>query len=47
MQWVVVDAQRLETSIRLSEVKLGGTFDQKLFQFIDPRFFQNNQGSGG
>ena len=47
VQWVVVDAQRLETSIRLSEVKLGGTFDQKLFQFIDPRFFQNNQGSGG
>ena len=22
--------------------QLGGTFDQKLFEFIDPRFFQNN-----
>lgn len=47
VQWVVVDAQRLETSVRLSDVKVGGTFDPKLFQFVDPRFFQNNPGGGG
>ena len=44
-QWVVLDAQRLETKVRLYNIETGGSFDQKLFRFIDPRFFQNNDGS--
>ena len=40
--WTVVDAQRRETRISLYDVTLGGSFDQSLFTFIDPRFFQNN-----
>jgi len=46
-QWVVTDAQRLETRVRLYNIEMGGTFDQKLFQFVDPRFFQNNIGGNG
>ena len=46
-QWVVTDAQRLETRVRLYNIELGGSFDQKLFQFVDPRFFQNNIGGNG
>ncbi len=41
-QWSVVDAQRQETRISLFDVALGGTFDQSLFSFIDPRSFQDN-----
>lgn len=41
-QWTVVDAQRQETRISLYDVQLGGTFDQSLFVFIDPKFFDNN-----
>ena len=40
--WRIVDAQRQETRISLFDVQLGGTFDQSLFSFIDPKFFQNN-----
>ena len=40
--WVVVDAQRQETRISLYDVQLGGTFDQSMFTFIDPKFFGNN-----
>ena len=40
--WTVVDAQRQETRISLYDVQLGGTFDQSLFVFVDPNFFQNN-----
>ncbi|MEJ1978472.1 MAG: outer membrane lipoprotein carrier protein LolA [Acetobacteraceae bacterium] len=40
--WTVVDAQRRETRVTLYDVVLGGTFDSKLFTFIDPRFFQDN-----
>ncbi len=43
-QWSVVDAQRQETRITLYNIELGGTFKQGLFEFIDPRFFQNNGG---
>lgn len=39
-QWVVLDAQRQETRVSLFDVKLGGTFESKLFEFIDPRFFK-------
>lgn len=45
-QWVVLDAQGQETRITLYDIVLGGTFDQKLFEFIDPRFFENNAGGG-
>jgi outer membrane lipoprotein-sorting protein len=40
--WTVVDAQRHETRVSLFDIELGGTFDQKLFTFIDPKFFGNN-----
>ena len=43
-QWSVVDAQRQETRITLYNIELGGIFKQSLFEFIDPRFFQNNGG---
>lgn len=42
--WIVTDPQRRETRVTLYNAQLGGTFDQKLFEFIDPRFFQNNGG---
>ena len=45
-QWSVVDAQRQETRVTLYNVELGGMFNQKLFEFVDPRFFQNNVGRG-
>lgn len=40
--WTVVDAQRRETRVSLFNVELGGRFDQSLFTFVDPRFFQDN-----
>ena len=46
-QWTVVDAQRQETRITLTDIQLGGSYDRKLFEFIDPKFFQNQDGSGG
>lgn len=45
--WITTDAQRHETRVTLYNAQLGGTFDQKLFEFIDPRFFQNNNGGNG
>jgi outer membrane lipoprotein-sorting protein len=45
-QWVVTDAQGKQTSVTLYDVQLGGRFDPKLFEFVDPRFFQNNGGAG-
>jgi outer membrane lipoprotein-sorting protein len=42
--WIVTDPQRRETRVTLYNGELGGTFDQSLFTFIDPRFFQNNGG---
>ena len=44
--WIVTDAQRHDTRVTLYNAQLGGTFDQSLFTFIDPRFFQNNNGGG-
>jgi outer membrane lipoprotein-sorting protein len=41
-QWTVVDAQRRETRVSLYDISVGGSFDQSLFTFIDPRFYQNN-----
>ncbi len=34
--WSVVDAQGRQTQLRLSNVVLGGNFDQSLFSFVDP-----------
>jgi outer membrane lipoprotein-sorting protein len=45
-QWTVLDAQRQETRVTLYNVELGGHFDPKLFEFVDPRFFQNNRSGG-
>ena len=42
VSWTVVDAQRQETRIRLSDVQLGGTFDQSLFAYVDPRALGGN-----
>lgn len=36
-QWAIVDAQRQETRVSLFDVQLGGTFDQDMFTFIDPK----------
>ena len=44
-QWTVLDAQRQETRVSLYDVQTGGTFDQDLFSFVDPRFFQGGAGS--
>jgi outer membrane lipoprotein-sorting protein len=40
--WTVVDAQRHETRVSLFDIEFGGTFDQSMFTFIDPKFFGNN-----
>ena len=36
-QWSVVDAQHQETRVSLFDVQAGGTFDQDMFTFIDPK----------
>ena len=41
--WAVVAAHRRETRVTLLDVQLGGSFDQSLFTFIDPKFFGNNE----
>lgn len=47
-QWAVLDAQRQVTRVTLYDVQLGGSYDAKLFQFVDPNFLNNNPaGSGG
>lgn len=46
-QWTVLDAQRQETRITLYNVELGGNYSAKLFEFVDPKFFQNNGGGSG
>jgi outer membrane lipoprotein-sorting protein len=45
-QWMVTDAQGQRTTVTLTNIELGGNFDQSLFEFIDPRFFRNHQGNG-
>jgi outer membrane lipoprotein-sorting protein len=44
-QWVVEDAQHRETRVSLHDVELGGTFDQSLFVYIDPRAFDSGGGN--
>jgi outer membrane lipoprotein-sorting protein len=43
-QWTVLDAQRQETRVTLYNAEIGGQFDPKLFEFIDPRFSHPNSG---
>ncbi len=45
-QWTVLDAQRRETRVTLYNVEQGLNIDPKLFDFVDPRNFQNG-GNGG
>ena len=43
-QWTVLDPQRHETRVTLSNVELGGSYPDSLFEFVDPKFFENNIG---
>ena len=43
-QWTVLDAQRQETRVTLFNVETGGSYPATLFEFVDPKFFQNNSG---
>ncbi len=43
-QWTVLDAQHQETRVTLYDVQPGGSFDPKLFEFIDPRFLNPQAG---
>ncbi len=45
-QWTVLDAQRRETRVTLYNVEQGVNLDPKLFEFIDPRNFQNGSSGG-
>ncbi len=45
-QWTVTDATGQRTTVTLSNIELGGKFDQGLFRFINPQFFQYHQGNG-
>lgn len=38
-QWIVIDAQRNETRVTLSNVEMGGSFDSSLFRFQFPDMF--------
>jgi outer membrane lipoprotein-sorting protein len=40
--WSVVDAEGRQTTIRLSEVTLGGDFDAALFTYVDPHSTDGN-----
>jgi outer membrane lipoprotein-sorting protein len=42
-QWTVTDAQRRQTTVSLYDIALGGTFDDKLFEYVDPHLY----GGGG
>ena len=46
-QWTVVDPQRNLTTVTLSQVEFGGSFPASMFEFIDPKFFENQRGGGG
>jgi outer membrane lipoprotein-sorting protein len=37
-QWSTIDAQHQETRVTLFDVELGGTFNEDLFNFVDPKF---------
>ena len=46
-QWTVVDAQGRQTTVTLTNIELGGRFDQNLFQYINPHFLQGHQNGNG
>ncbi len=39
-QWIVVDAQRQVTRVSLNNIEVGGSFDQDMFTFINPKFLK-------
>ena len=39
-QWIVVDAQRQVTRVSLNDIEVGGSFDQDMFSFINPKFLK-------
>ncbi len=43
-QWTVTDAQRRETHVSLFDIELGGSFDAKLFEYVDPQFLLPRRG---
>ncbi|MSP03982.1 MAG: outer membrane lipoprotein carrier protein LolA [Acetobacteraceae bacterium] len=45
-QWTVMDAQRQETRVTLSNVELGGTFNRKMFEYVDPNLFSTDPSRG-
>jgi outer membrane lipoprotein-sorting protein len=45
-QWQVVDAQARETRVSLSRIETGIRIDPRIFEFNDPRFFENDRGRG-
>ncbi|MDE2515870.1 MAG: outer membrane lipoprotein carrier protein LolA [Rhodospirillales bacterium] len=45
-QWSVFDAQDQETRVTLFNIETGGSFDPKLFDYVDPKFFQSRPSGG-
>jgi outer membrane lipoprotein-sorting protein len=43
-QWTVTDAQGQRTTVTLTNIELGGKFDQSLFEYVNPQFFQGGHG---
>ncbi|HEY4251695.1 MAG TPA: outer membrane lipoprotein carrier protein LolA [Roseomonas sp.] len=39
-QWVVLDAQGRQTRVTLSSIEFGGRFDDRIFAFNNPTFFE-------
>jgi outer membrane lipoprotein-sorting protein len=39
-QWVVLDAQGRQTRVTLSAIEIGGRFDDRIFAFNNPTFFE-------
>lgn len=39
-QWVVLDAQGRQTRVTLSAIEVGGRFDDRIFAFNNPTFFE-------
>jgi outer membrane lipoprotein-sorting protein len=46
-QWTVLDAQQRQTRVTLYNVELGMPIDPQMFNFKDPRSFQNGPGGSG
>lgn len=45
-QWMVTDATGQRTTVTLSDIQLGGKFDQDLFQYVESPYFKNHQSNG-